>query len=212
MRKLWVFTMMCAVACGLSACGSASSTSANVKTASASAGHHLAVATCRSSQLSASVSNRGVATGSWYLTGSFRNDVTVACTLRGYPQLQMIGTNGQPVLTRLQDLPSTQLGAPGRMTPTGAQVVTLRPGSEASYTIAAGDGSILTPPLPTCPVTASFQVTPPGAPPGSNALAAPVPPVRGDPHALSFIAYPYRPGEPCGAISVSIIVAGPPHG
>lgn len=168
-------------------------------------------AACVPSNLSVSVFNTGPGAGSWDLAVAFRNTGASTCTLVGYPQLQMIGTSGQPIPTTSTDATPGELAPPVRpyRVTNGAQPVALRPGKEASFTIGAGDGNGAYTPLPNCPATASFQISLPGARPGSSPILATVPPFTGNPQ-HPWIAYPTSDAESCGAILVSVIAAGGP--
>jgi Protein of unknown function (DUF4232) len=166
------------------------------------------MATCQAAQLSASVTNNGTGAGSWDLAGSLQNDGDVACKLRGYPRIRMLGTSGQPIATAAKDATWDELAPPGKTSsssiPSKPPVTTLHPGGKAVFSISASDGAGLSGPTTACPVTASIEIAPPDALPSAKALMASVESTTGG-HAAPFTAEPRQGGAPCGSISVSMI-------
>ncbi|WP_298210375.1 DUF4232 domain-containing protein [Ferrimicrobium sp.] len=155
---------------------------------------------CKASQLSFSITDNGVATGSYDAVGVFKNQGHHLCTLEGYPKVKMIAATGQAIYTTSQQ---TLFGAPEPSKP-----VVLNPGASASFAITMSDGSdagsggagpISVP----CPIAHSVAVTLPESSSGTSDLVATVPPGDG-----SMAAFPDSALQACGSISVNPLVPG----
>ena len=148
---------------------------------------------CLSNQLSIVQGRNGAAMGSIGIVGiAFKNTSAVACTLKGYPELQMLDSSGKHVPTYVHKGSSVSV----QLTP--ENLVTLLPNGEAlfdlGYSSATGYGGA------TCPTSTSVAVTPPDA---------------SQPITVSWQLQPF--GGPtiaklrCGEITVSPVYAPPSH-
>lgn len=155
---------------------------------------------CHSAQLTLTITNAGVATGSAVIAGTFENRSSTTCTLAGYPALQLLNAHGEPVVTTARREAPRPSGATSTTVP---QRIDVGPGQQASFTITTSDGNQLAPQLPPCPRASSLLVTPPGT---THGLQATIPSGPGQPPGLT--AYPYSPGEPCGTVTVSALIPG----
>lgn len=111
---------------------------------------------CDSSQLSIILGVEGAAMGSRGVTGmALKNISSSACTLKGYPVVQMIDGSGKSILTYVTRTDSIF----GTLTP--IKVLTLSPGAEAKfdmfYEAGTGYGNL------SCPTSTSVNFTPPGS-------------------------------------------------
>ncbi|MGA2471146.1 MAG: DUF4232 domain-containing protein [Solirubrobacteraceae bacterium] len=108
---------------------------------------------CVSTQLAVVLGFQQGALGHIGQTVSFKNTSTTACTLYGYPGLQMLDASGSPIPTDvLRGIAYTVPAEP-------EHVVTLAPGGEASFDLgyanSTGFGNA------TCPASSEVEVTPP---------------------------------------------------
>ena len=157
---------------------------------------------CHFGQLTLTITNAGVATGQTIMAGTFENRSSAACTLAGYPALQMLNADGRPIVTTVRRETPEALGSTSATVP---QRIDLGPGQQASFTITTSDGSHLLPPLPSCSPASSLLVAPPGT---TRGLQATIPAAAGLPGSAGLIAYPYAAGEPCGTVLVSALIPG----
>ena len=148
---------------------------------------------CRSSQLSLQLVDTGDAAGSVAWVGTFVNKSTDPCSVKGYPQLQMVATGRRPIRTTVSDETAQAFGPGAGTTP---PKIDLGHGEEASFTITVSDGAQSLPSLPACAPAATLAVSPPGS---DRSIDAPSP---------GFIAYPYDNGGRCGYVGVGELVAG----
>ncbi len=120
----------------------------------ASASSVATVPNCHSSQLKVEQGRVGAAMGSIGITGArFKNVSKSACTLRGYPSLQMYDAKGRRIATHIMH------GASASVPPIAMKLVTLRPGVTAKFDLGyanqTGYGTA------TCPTSARVTLTPP---------------------------------------------------
>jgi hypothetical protein len=110
---------------------------------------------CLITQLKVGLGRFGVATGHIGGTANFTNTSSTACTLTGYPHLQMLDATGKPLPTEIND------GISYTVPSIPVRDVTLIPGSEASFDVgfddATGYGTA------TCPQSTTVEITPPNA-------------------------------------------------
>jgi hypothetical protein len=106
-------------------------------------------ARCLSGQLSVSLVGSSLAAGSVVNVYEFTNNRSSACTLYGYPGLQMLSAGGQALSTTVVRQPATQV------------TVLLQAGGHAWFSLqfpdATGYGGL------TCPKSAALEITPPNA-------------------------------------------------
>ena len=112
------------------------------------------VPTCQSSQLTVEHGRVGAAMGHIGITAAgFKNISKSACTLRGYPSLQMLDSNGRRIATHMRR------GASASVPFIAIKVVMLRPGGVAKFDLGyanqTGYGSA------SCPTSARVTITPP---------------------------------------------------
>lgn len=181
----------------LSGCASQSDNSALPSTtpsASASASPSpTGTPICLSSQLSIVPGRTGGAMGSIGIVGIvFKNNSTITCTLKGYPELQMLDSAGKPVTTHLYKGTSVSV----QFTP--EELVTLLPNGEAmfdlGYSSSTGYGGA------SCPTSAQVEVTAP------NSDKPIIVPWKLQPYGGPTIAK-----LRCGEITVSPVYAPPSH-
>ncbi len=115
-----------------------------------------AVLTCNSSQLSIQLGEEGAAAGSRGVTGmSFKNISSTACTLEGYPIIQMIDASGKSIPTYVAH--SNSFSSPSAT----VKVITVLPGLggkfDMLYAAQTGYGNAI------CPTSTSVDFTPPGS-------------------------------------------------
>jgi hypothetical protein len=110
---------------------------------------------CVSKQLAVVLGQGGVAAGSVGMVVTFKNTSDAACSLYGYPGLQMLDAAGHPIATEVIRGTSTTVPS------VPEEVVEVAPGSEASFDLgfpdATGYGSA------TCPTSSEVEFTPPNA-------------------------------------------------
>ena len=143
----------------LAGCGSSGNTNppaSPIPTPSPSVTVTPAVLTCTSSQLAIKLGVEGAAMGSRGVTGmAFKNISSTACTLKGYPIVQMIDGSGKSISTHVTRTDSI-FG-----TPTPIKLLTLALGGEAKfdmfYEAQTGYGNL------SCPTSNSVNFTPPGS-------------------------------------------------
>ncbi len=112
-------------------------------------------ARCSSSQLAVRIGQGGVALGHVGQVVSFSNTSHAACTLHGYPGLQMLSAQGHPI--RTQVLRGTAYTVPA----VPKRTVTLRPGARASFDLGYDDATGYE--NDKCPTSARVEITPPNA-------------------------------------------------
>jgi hypothetical protein len=111
--------------------------------------------TCTASQLKASPGSENGAAGTIVFAVIIRNTSHNSCSVRGYPALQMIGTHGRRLRTRVHHGGGLSfLDRPVRR-------ITLAPGGAATVLVAYGDVPVGKEKL--CPTGKKLLVTPPGA-------------------------------------------------
>jgi hypothetical protein len=126
------------------------------------------------------------AAGNIAVTYGLSNASAVACTLFGYPGVQMLDASGRPIPTQVSH------GGSYTFPVETPRVVTLSPGAQASFFLGYTDvpsGTEMS-----CPQSARLNITPPGST-GTVQLADQIAPCGG------------------GAVTVSPVHAGsaPPH-
>ena len=143
----------------LAGCGSSGNTNppaSPTPTPSPSVTITPAVLTCTSSQLAIKLGVEGAAMGSRGVTGmAFKNISSTACTLEGYPIIQMIDGTGKSLNTYVSH--GNSFSTP----PATVQLVTLNPELSAKfdmlYAAQTGYGNAI------CPTSTSVDFTPPGS-------------------------------------------------
>jgi hypothetical protein len=109
---------------------------------------------CSSSVLSVKAGQGSGAAGSLQSEFAFVNRGSRACTLEGYPRLQMLSASGQEIATTNEHAP------PGADGINRSKLLTLAPGHDAWFAIDYADqtgyGNL------TCPTAAKVRFTPPG--------------------------------------------------
>jgi Protein of unknown function (DUF4232) len=155
---------------------------------------HAAPTRCRSGQLRVNwdpAQSSWAATGTMRFTYRFTNTSGPACTLQGYPELQLRSVGGKPLPTT--PFQQTYPGNPGRQP---GEVVVLGSGGHAWFVILFGTFGNLQ-----CPRSATLAVTPPG---DTQALL-----VTGYGGQLQPYGGTQQQGLYCGGISVSPVRARP---
>lgn len=114
---------------------------------------------CQPFQLSASVTDLGVAAGNVGVEVVLRNTSTKSCSLEGYPGLQLLNASSSTLPTTVSRLPSQLFGT------VSPHLVGLTPGQSASFDIGYGDNPTGNPPPPyqqACPTATQLSIIPPG--------------------------------------------------
>ncbi len=128
---------------------------------------------CQVAQLRVAAQTPNGAAGQIELTIGLTNVSPTACTLYGYPGLQLLDGNGAP-------LPTSVVRGGTTFGPTAANQppaqVTLAPQATAAFTLHYEDVPVGT--ETTCPVSAEVEVTPPGNV-GHTAIALAIAPCGG---------------------------------
>jgi hypothetical protein len=106
---------------------------------------------CRSAQLQLRTGRTEGATGHRYVTYGLRNRSGAACTMFGYPGVQLLDADGRALRTVLRH---------GELGTGPARRVLLRPGGWGFFVVEEGVIPYDTDPQP-CPAAASIAVTPP---------------------------------------------------
>jgi hypothetical protein len=151
----------------------------------------VANTTCLSSQLSIVRGQDGAAMGHVGIAASaFQNHSDTACTLKGYPKLQMLDAAGSAIPTHVINGTSyTVVSRPD-------DLVVLVPGAQAMFDIGyssqTGYGAAV------CPTSAQVQITPPGS---DQSI--------GVPWKLQPYGGPTIAKLRCGEITVSPVFASP---
>ena len=112
-------------------------------------------ARCATAALSGSVVGGSGAAGTIETTVALKNTASSACTLGGYPGMQMLAASGSPlptVVVRKGNYPFTAMPV---------TTVTVGPGQSAYFNIGYSDVPVGN--ETTCPTSTSVQVTPPNA-------------------------------------------------
>ena len=130
---------------------------------------------CQPAQLTATVTDLGVAAGNVGSEVVLRNTSTESCSLEGYPGLQLLSTGGAALPTTVTRDPSQLYGT------VSPHLVGLAPGQSASFDIGYGDNPTGNPPSPyqqACPAATQLSIIPPG---DTTALRAttPIAPCQG---------------------------------
>jgi len=154
---------------------------------------------CSPGQLSFYVVNQGVGTGTRAIEGVFVNSGITSCLISGYPNVQLENTTEQPIRT------TETKGYPNGYRQSVPPHITLMPGHRASFSLLMGDGSVLIPPRPTCPVIGALEVVPPTSYESNHSLTASVSSPEMFP--VPAIAYPYKNGGSCNTIDVTFVVS-----
>jgi hypothetical protein len=110
-------------------------------------------AACSSSQLKVEIGRTGTAAGSIEAVVSFENTSSAACTLDGYPNVQMVGSAGQSIATEVTH------GISYTVPSVPVQVVTLAPGAQASFDLGFSDSTRYG--TASCPTSTRVEITPP---------------------------------------------------
>jgi Domain of unknown function (DUF4232) len=116
-----------------------------------------AVPTCLASQLSIEPHQGGGAAGTISLTISMRNTSATACTLQGYPGMQLLNSQGAMIPTNVVRGSFTgSAPAPASQPPS---LITLAPGFSATFWLQYEDVPVGN--ETTCPASTKAQITPP---------------------------------------------------
>jgi hypothetical protein len=146
------------------------------------------VSRCLVSQLTVTPGEAGAAAGSIGQVAHFENVSHTACTLYGYPGMQLLGAAGEPLATEVHR------GASSTVPARAVRAVDLLPGKQASFDLgyadATGYGN------EHCPTSTRVEVTPPNDY-GHLTIAWKLQPYGGD-----------IPHLECGEIAVSPVFAG----
>lgn len=160
MRSLLGVVALGMVILAAGGCGSASTGEGGANHAAgsptASATSSLAaVAVCRTDQLSLSMGQSGAALGHVAVEHRFTNGSAQACSLTGYPQIQLVDANHTAMAVPVQQ-------STGAYTFTGQQVqtVVLSPGASAYFKLEWTD---VPPSSGSCPRASYLRATAPGA-------------------------------------------------
>lgn len=111
---------------------------------------------CLSNQLTIILGQDGVAMGHFGIDSSaFKNISNTTCTLKGYPNFQMLGDAGKHIATHVID------GTSYTVQVQPEDVVILDPGNQANFDLgfdnSTGYGNAI------CPTSAQVEITPPGS-------------------------------------------------
>jgi hypothetical protein len=137
--------------------GSVTTSSNSGGATTTTAANSASAPTCLASQLSIGPHQGGGAAGTIVLTISMRNASATACTLQGYPGMQLLGAQGTPMPTNVVrggfsgSVPAAVSQAPS--------LVTLAPGFTASFWLQYEDVPVGG--ETSCPTSAKAQITPP---------------------------------------------------
>lgn len=140
----------------LAGCASQSDNGGAFSTSPSATTTSTEIPVCLSNQLTIVRGQDGVAMGHFGLDSSaFKNISTTACTLKGYPKLQMLDDAGKEIATHVIDGTSYTVQAQPE------DVVTLLPGNQAKFDLgydnSTGYGNAV------CPTSAQVEITPPGS-------------------------------------------------
>lgn len=116
-----------------------------------------AVPTCLASQLSIEPHQGGGAAGTISLTVSMRNTSATACTLQGYPGMQLLNSQGATVPTNVVRGSFTGNAPAAASQP--PSLITLAPGFSATFWLQYEDVPVGN--ETTCPASSKAQITPP---------------------------------------------------
>jgi hypothetical protein len=114
---------------------------------------------CKPAQLTATVTDLGVAAGNAGIEVVLRNTSTGPCSLKGYPGLQLLDTGGAALPTNVTRDPSQLFGT------VSPHPVGLAPGQTTSFDVGYGDNPTGNPPPPyqqACPAATQLSIIPPG--------------------------------------------------
>jgi len=111
---------------------------------------------CLSNQLTIVRGQDGVAMGHFGMDSSaFKNTSNITCTLKGYPNFQMLDKTGKHIATHVID------GTSYTVQPQPVDVIILDPGNQAMFDLgydnSTGYGNAI------CPTSAQVEITPPGS-------------------------------------------------
>lgn len=120
-----------------------------------------AAAGCHASQLRAALGAQGGATGHDVAVITLQNSSGTACTLDGYPGLQLRGAQGNPLPTTVGHRLDTYLGF-SNVAPS-PQVVSLAPGASGSFDVTYSPNPSGSQTEAMCAPSAQVAVTPPDA-------------------------------------------------
>lgn len=115
------------------------------------------VPTCLASQLSIEPHQGGGAAGTISLTISMRNTSATACTLEGYPGMQLLNSQGTTIPTNV--VRGTFTGNAPSAASQPPSLVTLAPGFSATFWLQYEDVPVGN--ETTCPASTKAQITPP---------------------------------------------------
>jgi len=121
------------------------------------------VGQCTTADLSVGIGPVDAGAGNFFQTVLLTNTSSHTCTLFGFPGLQMLDAQGQPLPTKVQ------WGGDQLTTEPGPQTVTLPPGAVSSFKVHWEDVPVGN--ETTCPTSAMVEITPPNA---FNFLLAPL--------------------------------------
>jgi Protein of unknown function (DUF4232) len=113
---------------------------------------------CTPNQLTATVTELGVAAGNAGVEVVLRNTSTESCSLKGYPGLQLLGTGGAALPTTVDRGPAYVFGT------VAPHLVGLAPGQPASFDVGYGDNPVGNPPPPyqqACRAATQLSIIPP---------------------------------------------------
>jgi Protein of unknown function (DUF4232) len=116
-----------------------------------------AVPTCLASQLSIEPHQGGGAAGTISLTISMRNTSATACTLQGYPGMQLLNSQGATIPTNV--VRGSFTGSAPAAASQPPALVTLAPGFSATFWLQYEDVPVGN--ETTCPASKQAQITPP---------------------------------------------------
>jgi uncharacterized protein DUF4232 len=144
---------------------------------------------CVAGQLAVVLGQGGGAAGSVGTVVSFKNTSGTACSLYGYPGLQMLDATGKPIPTEVIRGTSTTVPS------VPEAIVSVAPGAEASFDLGYADGTGFG--SASCPTSTEVEFTPPNA---TQQITVP------------WQIQPYGGGSiaqlQCGQITVSPVYAG----
>ena len=196
--------LLALAACGSSAPAAVSKSAPSTTSTTTSTTTHQQLR-CSSAQLRLRFINEGVATGTRIIGVMILNRGPSSCEIAGYPtSVALLGSHGaMPTAVRRH---ITRAPTPS-IKPT---TIKLDQGDRASFILTMGDGSILRPHAPNCPVVTGISVRLRG--PGRSIgpfLSGDIP--KSFAQSVPVQAFPYRPGGRCNSVDVSFLVKGPPR-